>query len=272
MTGRDRGGDTHGNTHAVVPYDVGYGKPPAQHRFAKGQSGNPGGRPRKTREPAIPKSRGLGFASQPANRILLEEAYRMVTLKENGEVIQLPAIQAVLRATCVAAMKGDRWALRQVVERLQQIESSDQEMRVDYFKTMVEYKVDGSHAIARARAAGSPEPRLVPHPDDIIIEMKTGDTAICGPSTLEDKAAWDDTLAWRDSLQNDISDCAASHDGEQSPHGKAENREKWHRLQAQYDIVNDNLPPRYRKELVDRSFADGATLPGSQKTRKWPGE
>lgn len=28
-------------------YDVGYKKPPPQHRFAKGQSGNPNGRPRK---------------------------------------------------------------------------------------------------------------------------------------------------------------------------------------------------------------------------------
>jgi hypothetical protein len=29
------------------PYDVGYRKPPKQHQFKKGQSGNPGGRPRK---------------------------------------------------------------------------------------------------------------------------------------------------------------------------------------------------------------------------------
>ena len=27
-------------------YDIGYGKPPDKHRFKKGQSGNPGGRPK----------------------------------------------------------------------------------------------------------------------------------------------------------------------------------------------------------------------------------
>ncbi len=29
-------------------YDVGYGKPPKEHRFQSGQSGNPGGRPKKS--------------------------------------------------------------------------------------------------------------------------------------------------------------------------------------------------------------------------------
>ena len=31
-------------------YPVGYGKPPAESRFQKGQSGNPGGRPRGTKK------------------------------------------------------------------------------------------------------------------------------------------------------------------------------------------------------------------------------
>ena len=32
-----------------TPYDVGYGKPPASGKFAKGQSGNPKGRPKGSR-------------------------------------------------------------------------------------------------------------------------------------------------------------------------------------------------------------------------------
>ena len=37
-------------------YVVGYGKPPAEYRFKKGQSGNPRGRPRKAKAPKPDRS------------------------------------------------------------------------------------------------------------------------------------------------------------------------------------------------------------------------
>ena len=46
-----------------VPYEVGNGKPRMQTRFRKGQSGNPGGRPRRT-------------ASERANTLTLREMPR----------------------------------------------------------------------------------------------------------------------------------------------------------------------------------------------------
>jgi hypothetical protein len=49
-------------------YDVGYGKPPQHTQFRRGQSGNPGGRPR-------------GITAGRANAMALKEAYRMVAVK-----------------------------------------------------------------------------------------------------------------------------------------------------------------------------------------------
>jgi len=85
-------------------YDVGYRKPPAEHRFKKGQSGNPLGRPRKKRVSG--RRTDPAFGTQLADGLLLEEAYRPVTVREGGKTYQIPAIQAVHRAMFVDAVRG----------------------------------------------------------------------------------------------------------------------------------------------------------------------
>jgi hypothetical protein len=92
-----------------VPYRAGYGKPPLHKQFRKGQSGNPGGRPRRA-------------ASERAKALALREAYRTVTVKERGRVLALPAIQAILRSQIALAAKGNVQAQRAVLEAIQTIE------------------------------------------------------------------------------------------------------------------------------------------------------
>src|SRR5262245_56920944 len=91
----DPGGEGDGKPTSAS-YEVGYGKPPAEHQFKKGRSGNPLGRPRK---PTSAKSVNRNsFGAQPANQYLLQEAYRPVLVREGEQTIELPAIQAVFRA------------------------------------------------------------------------------------------------------------------------------------------------------------------------------
>jgi hypothetical protein len=90
-------------------YEVGYGKPPLRTRFRKGQSGNPGGRPR-------------GMTAARANMLVLKEAYRSITLREGDNVFTLPAIQVVLRSQIAKAAKGNGPAQRAVIEAVQAIE------------------------------------------------------------------------------------------------------------------------------------------------------
>jgi hypothetical protein len=266
LRSRDENG---GGKPPAAPYQVGYGKPPVEHRFKKGISGNPGGRPPKPRAQARPT--GLDFGAQPANSYLLEEAYRLVTVREGEQTLQLPAIQAVFRAMGVAAMKGNRFAQKMMAELVQDVESEDRKLRLEHLETMIEYKCNSEKAIEHAREMRLPEPQPIPHPDDIIVDFKNGHAAVCGPMTKEDKADWDRMLEYRSELQSEITFFAEAYRRARNPERKARQLDMWKFEQRLFDKLNDNLPKRYRVTLEDRCWMDGASRPGQQRKRRWPG-
>jgi len=249
---------------------VGYRKPPAQHRFQKGKSGNPTGRPKKKAGSATPKAKGLDFGAQPANQMLIEEAYRKVTVREGEQAIELPAIQAVFRAMGVAAIKGNRFAQRTLAELVRGVEEEDRKLRSEHMQAAIEYKHNWEQAIDHARRSGLPEPTPLPHPDDVIIDLKKAEVIYAGPMTSEEKRQWDRLTHRRDGAQQEVSYYAERYRRTRDPVRKAQWLEEWHAEQKLFDIINDNLPHHYRKELEDRSWAPGATRPGSQSRKQWP--
>lgn len=142
-------------------YEVGYAKPPRQHRFEKGRSGNPGGRPKGSAR--AKRTEKLDPSHQPTNRMLLDEAYRPITVREGDQVIELPAIQAVFRAMGVAAMKGNRFAQKTLAELVQKVEDENRATRSDYIQTMIDYKYEGEKYLKHHRDNGLPEPEMLPH-------------------------------------------------------------------------------------------------------------
>ena len=73
---------------------VGYCRPPKQHQFKKGQSGNPGGRPRNR------------LSHKSLKLIGREEFLRPITIVEGGKRKKLPLIQALLRKSLSEALSG----------------------------------------------------------------------------------------------------------------------------------------------------------------------
>ena len=96
-----------------APGDVGYGKPPRHTQFRKGRSGNPRGRP--PRDPA-----------QGLKTLMLQEAYRWTTVKENGRMVPATAMQAVLRSHIELAANGNVQAQRAILAAVQKIEDNNE--------------------------------------------------------------------------------------------------------------------------------------------------
>lgn len=90
---------------ADADYEVGYGKPPKARQFKKGESGNPRGRP--------PKSKNM-------NTLLDEELDRLITLRDGNGVRQISTREAIVKQMIQDALKGD---LRQLQFLFRHLES-----------------------------------------------------------------------------------------------------------------------------------------------------
>ena len=74
------------------PYAIGYGKPPQEHRFKPGRSGNPRGRPKGTKD---------------LNKLLQIELDRKVAVTERGRKRSISARELIAKQFVASALKGD---------------------------------------------------------------------------------------------------------------------------------------------------------------------
>lgn len=165
-------------------YEVGYSKPPAEHRFQKGQSGNPRGRPK-----GVPAQRPLNDSG--LFNIILNEAYRSIKIAENGETISLTMAEAIVRSVAVNGVKGHLGSQKTFLQLLGGVERERRELHNQWLQAAIEYKVTWTERIEDAKRRGVPPPEPLPHPDHIEIDMNTGEVNVNGPMTPEEKALFD---------------------------------------------------------------------------------
>ena len=137
-----------------------YRNPPIEHRFRKGVSGNPTGRPRKNRALVSTKvdgRPGIGFEDR-IKSLAIKEAYRIITIREGDRTERIPVIQAILRKVAVAAANGNIRAQQNYLNLLTGAEADRRMATMELLKTAVDHKEHWHDVLEeRARKSGRPQ-------------------------------------------------------------------------------------------------------------------
>jgi hypothetical protein len=184
-------------------YEVGYGKPPAETRFKPGESGNPRGRPKGSRNRSpYPRQDDL-------RSIFRQEANRLVPINEGGKTVTISMAQAIMRSLAVTAAKGNPRAQRTWTQLQSAVEREEWNERLAHFEAALDYKLGSERELERRKQLGLTGPEPLPHPDDVVIDYFKYTATLKGPASKEEKAMWTRWEGYRASIEEELTELKA---------------------------------------------------------------
>lgn len=225
-------------------HEVGYGKPPRQHQFKKGVSGNPRGRPKR------PVTIELKRSFNGFHDAFLKEMERYVPLREGGVAIELPTFEAVLRSISLAAIKGNTRAQKILIEQAKLSHQEKLNEMAEHIMIVDRYKAEWEPQFRQAREKGLPEPTQLPHPDHVNISNQTGLIELTGPVDLAAKTPWEELKQTLQILEKTLPEVRAA--AARAPRSKVK-RQMVEALEAGIKRWEKEVPPgwNWREDIGD---------------------
>lgn len=234
-------------------YGVGYGQPPKEHQFKKGKSGNPKGRPRGM-------APDLSLADEPVLQAVRNAFNKTVRVRDGDTFTEVAVLDAAVQATVAAIYKGNVRAAGLLFDLKRTGDQAHAREIKERKERWTKYKDFQSQRLAEAAKEGKPAPKILPHPDDVIIDDDEG-VRFVGPvdeaqlKEMYERLVFRDLLLMQEAL--DERSWPRSPDTESPPFGYA------FRLAVH---MNNSLPARYRLSNIAMAWKVDRYLATSKRT------
>lgn len=116
---------------------------------------------------------------------------RLVSIREGETIEKTSLMRAATRAIGLKAAKGDVKAYAAVIAKRAAIEKRRRAELEEMLRTVSEYKEQATIELMRRKRERRSGPEIIPHPDDIDVDPKTGSVVFNGPITPDQKMAQD---------------------------------------------------------------------------------
>ncbi|MES2057269.1 MAG: DUF5681 domain-containing protein [Pseudomonadota bacterium] len=252
-------------------YRVGYGKPPIEHRFAKGNRANPGGKRRRVlpADTVLPQ-----LTADSVHEMLVAEARRMVRVKAGGRMVEIPALQAAFRAVAMRAARGNRLAMATMTQLVMRSDATERRAAPEptsatatatgWFDALRapealadapsaveaagEYKAIWTRVLTKAATLGAALAAPTPHPDDITIGLVKG-VAHWPGSLPGEMLSLDRLAAMHAELQAELPARRPAIEAMREGYDKAAAWCGWFALDDVRALIAEHLPERYAGQI-----------------------
>jgi hypothetical protein len=169
---------------------VGYGRPPRHTQFKKGQSGNPAGRPKGS------KNKMQIFGSKLTEDIL-NQAERLINVHDKEGTEKITVQDAIVRSIFLQAAQGKLGSQKLSVNLIEKAEQNRADRAQENVEFYIRLKAENKQKRKDALIADDKAKfdNILPLDEHLEIDPETCELKLTGPWNIEEKQLWDEIWA-----------------------------------------------------------------------------